>query len=202
MLIQRRFHTVAVAASVALHPGTVYRTAALRRWGGNPTRLAHRLEREGTVQRLGHGLVYVPKQTRFGPVPPTDEALLDAFLDGTPYLVSGPPRWNALGLGSTAMHVNPLVYNTKRTGVFVIGGRSFELQRVAFPSVPSAEWFLVDLLRHADSACMDRKDLLDNLVRALAVGRFDHERLLLAAQQFGSREDAALLQRAVAASGR
>lgn len=41
--------------------------------------------------------------------PPGEEALLDALLDGTPHLVTGPPRWNALGLGSTALHVRPLV---------------------------------------------------------------------------------------------
>ena len=61
----------------------------------------------------------------------------------------------------------------------------------------AAEWAnCLDLFRQ------HREDLLDNVVRALAAGRFDIERLLLAAQQFGSREDAALLLRAVAASGR
>ena len=105
---------------VPLDPGTVYRTAWLRRWGDNPTRLAHKLERRGLVQRLGHGLFYAPRKSRFGDVPPSDEALLDAFLDGTPYVVTGPHRWNALGLGSTALFARPLVYNTKRTGTFCL----------------------------------------------------------------------------------
>jgi len=177
------------AAEVSLTPGTVFRTAALRRWGENPTRLAHRLEREGRVQRLGHGFLYVPRETKFGTAPPSDEALMDALLDGTPHLVTGPVRWNALGLGSTALHVHPLVYNTKRTGTFTLGGRTFELRRVAFPREVTAEWFVVDLLRHTDSVGLDRDDLARHLVAALKRGRFDRERLFDMADQFGTRPD-------------
>lgn len=45
------------ATDVQLTPGQVFRTAALRRWGQNPTRLSQRLVREGRVQRLGHGFL-------------------------------------------------------------------------------------------------------------------------------------------------
>lgn len=189
---------MAPPATVELVPGTVYRTAALRRWGANPTRLARRLEQRGELQRLGHGLVYVPRMTRFGAAPPTDEALLDAFLDGTPWLMTGPSRWNALGLGSTALHVHPLVYNTKRTGTFELGRRTYELKRVAFPREVTAEWFVVDLLRHTDSAGVDRADILRQLGAALRRGRFDREGLLRMAEQFGSREEADLVRKVVA----
>ena len=175
-------------AHIPLDPGTVYRTAWLRRWGANPTRLAQKLEDRGLVRRLGHGLLYAPRTGRFGEVPPSDEALLDAFLDGTPYLVTGPPRWNALGLGSTALFVHPLVYNTKRTGTFALGGRTFELRRVAFPTGPPPEWFVVDLLRHADAAGVDRDELVDRLDRRVRAGRFDADRLFDMATRFGGRE--------------
>jgi hypothetical protein len=66
--------------AVSLEPGTVYRTAYLRRWTANPTRLLRRLEEEGSVRSLGHGLFYAPRRGRFGEAPPSDEALLDAFL--------------------------------------------------------------------------------------------------------------------------
>ncbi len=177
------------AAEVTLTPGSVFRTAALRRWGENPTRLAQRLEREGRVQRLDHGFLYVPRETKFGTAPPSDEALLDAFLDGTPYLVTGPARWNALGLGSTALHVHPLVYNTKRTGTFTLAARTFELRRVAFPRDVTAEWFVIDLLRHADSVGLDPDDLSRRLVAALKRGRFDRHRLFDVVDQFGTRSD-------------
>lgn len=176
-------------ADVLLDPGTVYRTAWLRRWGANPTRLAQKLEDRGLVRRLGHGLLYAPRTGRFGEVPPSDEALLDAFLDGTPYLVTGPPRWNALGLGSTALFVHPLVHNTKRTGRFDVGGRTFDLRREAFPAEPTAEWFVIDLLRHADEAGVDRHDLAKNLTQALRRGRFELDRLFGMAARFGGRRE-------------
>jgi hypothetical protein len=184
-------------ADVPLDPGTVYRTAWLRRWGANPTRLAQKLEDRGLVRRLGHGLLYAPRTGRFGEVPPSDEALLDAFLDGTPYLVTGPPRWNALGLGSTALFVHPLVYNTKRTGRFDVGRRTFDLRREAFPAEPTAEWFVIDLLRHADDAGVDRHDLAKNLTQALRRGRFDLDRLFEMAARFGGRRELDLVRAAV-----
>ena len=176
-------------AAVPLEPGTVYRTAWLRRWGENPTRLAQRLERRGLVRRLGHGLFYAPKMSRFGEVPPSDEALLNAFLDGTPYVVTGPSRWNALGLGSTALFAHPLVYNTKRTGTFSVGGRTFDLRRVAFPSAPTPEWFVVDLLRNAASAGVDRNALTRNLAARLKAETFDVDRLFDMAARFGGTQE-------------
>jgi hypothetical protein len=45
-----------------------------------------------------------------------------------------------------------LVYNTRRSGEFQLGGRRFLLRRVYFPEKPTAEWFIVDLLQHHDMA--------------------------------------------------
>lgn len=186
--------------AVSLDPGAVYRTAWLRRWGANPTRLAQKLEAHGLVKRLSHGLLYAPRISSFGEVPPSDEALLTAFLDGTPYVMTGPTRWNALGLGSTALFAHPLVYNTKRTGRFELGGRTFDLRRTAFPADPSAEWFIVDLLRHSDAASVEREALVRNLATRLRSGRFDEDRLLQAAEQFGRRLEVDDIRRAVASA--
>ena len=182
------------AATVPLAPGAVFRTAALRRWGENPTRLSQRLERDGLVQRLGHGLLFVPKLTKFGAAAPSDSALLDALLDGGPYVITGPIRWNALGLGSTGLYVHPLVYNTKRTCSVTLGGRTFNLRRVAFPREVTAEWFVVDLLRHTDAAGLDPGDLIHNLVRAVKHGRFDRARLMEMAERFGTVADAKVIR--------
>ena len=160
-----------------LDAGRVYRTAEFGRWTRNPTRLAARLAERGTLRRLGHGLYLRPHSSHFGDVPPSDEALLRAFLGDAPFVVTGPPAWNALGLGATAVHADTLVYNTKRSGTFVLGGRTFRLRRVAFPECPPAEWFVVDLLEHANAAGVSRVDVVGALGRALAAGRFDAERL-------------------------
>ena len=99
-----------------LKAGRAYRTRDLARWGKNPARLARRLVREGKLREAAHGLYYAPVTSKFGPAPVPDEVLLHAFLGGEPFLISDPPRWNALGLGSTAMFAATLVYNTQRTG--------------------------------------------------------------------------------------
>lgn len=187
---------------VQLEPGKVYRTAALRRWGKNPTRLAQRLEAVGVLRRLGHGLLYAPRKSRFGVVPPSDSALLDAFLDGTPYVVTGPARWNSLGLGSTALFAHPLVYNTKRSGTLTVAGRTFEFRRVAFPAQPSPEWFAVDLLRHADEAGVDADDLTARLADKVSKGTLNVDALFEMATQFGGPEEVERVSDATQAAAR
>jgi hypothetical protein len=113
------------AAQPRLEPGRAYRTQDLRRWSANPTRLARRLVGEGKLRQAAHGLYYAPITTRFDPAPPPSDALLRAFLNGEPFLVTGPPRWNALGLDATSMFAVTLVYNTQRSGEFRLGSRRF-----------------------------------------------------------------------------
>lgn len=182
--------------TVQLDPGKVYRTAHLAAWAANPTRLAARLQREGRLQKLSHGLFYAPEQSRFGAVPPSDEALLDAFFDGTPWVVTGPPKWNALGLGSTQMFAAPLVYNTMRSGNISLGGRTFQLRRVRFPVEPPAEWFVVDLLKNAESVGLTHADVEPRLRTALEAERFSPQVLTEMARLFGRRSEQDLVRRA------
>ena len=186
------------SATPRLTPGHVYRTRDLARWSANPTRLAGRLVRDGALVRLRHGLFAAPRRSRFGLVPPTDEALLDAFLGGGLWLVTGPPRWNALGLGATAVFALPLVYNTKRSGVFDLGGRSFMLRRVRFPADPTPEWFVVDLLSNAGMAGVGLDAITDGLWKGVAAGRFDPERLRATAREYATREVQARVEDATA----
>ena len=186
------------SATPRLTPGHVYRTRDLARWSANPTRLAGRLVRDGALVRLRHGLFAAPRRSRFGLVPPTDEALLDAFLGGGLWLVTGPPRWNALGLGATAVFALPLVYNTKRSGVFDLGGRSFMLRRVRFPADPTPEWFAVDLLSNAGMAGVGSDAITDGLRKAVAAGRFDPERLRATAREYATRQVQARVEDATA----
>ncbi len=180
-----------------LEPGRVYRTRELAQWSANPTRFAQRLVRGAVLEQLAPGLFVHPKSSRFGAVPPTTEELLRSFLQGGAYVITGPERWNALGLGTTAVLPVTLVYNTKRSGEITLGGRRFLFRRVAFPERPSAEWFAIDLLEHADMAGASRADLEVALVRALASGRLDREALRSAASSYGTRATRALVERAI-----
>jgi len=179
-----------------LEPGRVYRTREFAAWSANPPRLAKRLVNEGELVPLAHGLFAHPRQSRFGAVPPLDEEIMPAFLDGS-FVFTGPERWNALGLGTTAAFAVPLVYNTKRSGTFTFGNRRFLLRRVAFPENPPAEWFVVDLLEHAEQAAASPVEIAVVVARARARGRFERDRLRDMAKRYGSRATFALVEGAL-----
>lgn len=182
----------------SLKPGRVYRTADLARWDRNGTRLARRLETEGKLRRLAQGLYVCEGRSSFGPVPPTDEAVLRAFLKRSPYVISGPSQWNSLGLRSTALFADTWVYNTMRTCTLMVGKRRLHLRRVRFPKRPSPEWYVVDLLLHHGSVGMALADLEEALRSALSSGRFDPDLLRDAAGEYGTRETRRLVDRATA----
>lgn len=172
---------------VELVPGRVYRTREFAAWSTNAPRLVKRLAAQGQLVPLAHGLYCCPRRTRFGLVPPTDAELMRAFLDGGPFLFTGPEQWNALGLGTTALFSSPLVYNTKRSGVFEFGGRKLRLRRVAFPSRPSPEWYVVDLFEHAGEVGVTVLDLTKALKRRLRCGAFVARTLRTLANRYGTR---------------
>lgn len=182
-----------------LQTSRVYRTEDFARWGKNPSRLARRLVREGKLKRLAQGLFFRPRRGRFGEVPPTEEDLLRAFLKGEPFLLTGPERWNRLGLGSTGLFSRRLVYNTKRSGEFDLGGMKFLLRRVPFPRNPTSEWFVVDLIENHDMAGVSLGEIEELLAEALATGRLDPGRLLDAAEDYGTERTRALVERVTAA---
>lgn len=191
---------MATAAHLPLEPGRVYRTRELERWGANAPRLAKRLASEGALVRLAHGLYACPRRTRFGEVLPSDEELMRAFLENSPFVLTGPDRWNALGLGSTAVFAASLVYNTKRSGSFEFRGRAFELRRVAFPNHPTPEWFVIDLFENADRAGASRTQMAEALERSLGRGVFDPARLSAMAREYGTKGTQALVGSALRAT--
>ncbi len=123
-----------------------------------------------------------------------------AFLEGAPFVFTGSERWNALGLGSTAVFAAQLVYNTKRSGTFHLGGRRFVLRRVAFPENPPSEWFVVDLLEHADQAGASRSELAESLARSLVRGTFSREQMREMAERYATQATQALVASASSAS--
>lgn len=138
--------------------------------------------------------------TRFGPAQPDRHALLRAFLGGEEFVITGPPVWNSLGLGSTQMFAHPLVYNRKRTGLFDLGGRTFDLRRVRFPDWPGVEWFVVDLLENLASVGLDRTETAALLAARIAEGVFDKDALIRMAARYGTKATQALVRGAKGAS--
>ena len=186
------------SAQPHLEPGRVYRTRDLQSWGANPTRLARRLVREGRLERLAQGLFYAPRSSRFGPVPPEDTEILSRFLDGDDFVLSGPPYWNALRLGATANYPVVLVYNTRRSGEFILGRRRFLLRRVRFPPRPTPEWYVIDLFEHREMAGVSGARLVFALAEALLQGRFQEPTLQRMAHEYGTLKTRELIRDAVA----
>jgi hypothetical protein len=180
-----------------LRRGRVYRTKEFARWTANPSRLLKRLVREGVLVRLGQGLVAYPETSKFGPTPPSDQELMRGFLEGAPFVFTGPEKWNALGLGSTALFAVPLVYNTKRSGLFELSGRRFRLSRVRFPKRPTPEWYAVDLFENHHSAGVSLATLRGGLTRALQEKRLEEKALVDAAAEFATRETRDYVQNAL-----
>jgi hypothetical protein len=192
---------LSLAAQPVLKSGKVYRTQELRRFSANPARLARRLVREGKLTQAAHGLFYAPISSRFGQAPPADDEILRGFLGESPFLITGPPRWNALDLGATAMFAATLVYNKKRSGEITMDGRRFLLRRVYFPERPTPEWYVIDLLQHHDMAGVALTVLEDRLVATLRAGVWGREELRAMAIKYGSNATKALVERSMRKSG-
>jgi hypothetical protein len=175
------------------HPfeeGAVLTTHNLRTRYSNPARKAASLVREGALAKVQGGLYFVPRRTRWGPMPPRAEALLSKWLDGEQgqaWVFTGSAAWNALELGTTAVQAERYVYNHKRSGHFDLAGHQLQLRRVPFPADPPLEWFVVDLLNHYREAAADLVELGRKLARALASGRFDSARLTELAAEYGRK---------------
>jgi len=180
-------------------PGRVFRTRDLAAWSTNPTRLVRRWVDEGTCLRLKSGLYAIPKPTEFGMAPPTSGDLLARFLDGDPFVVTGPPVWNALRLGGTQLFALPLVYNRKRSGVFRLGGRTFRFRRVRFPDSPCPEWYAVDFLENLGPMCLDAAEAEGHLAARLREGSFSADKLREMAGTYGTKATQALVLRAIKA---
>ena len=60
--------------------GHVYRRAELSSYSTAIDRDLKTLEKTGALYRVGPGLYYRPKKTRFGPLPHGEKALVCAFL--------------------------------------------------------------------------------------------------------------------------
>jgi len=144
-----------------VQPGVVYRRADLEKWSGAVDRHLRQLTNSGALVKLSGGLYYSPKKTVFGSAPADDEALVRAFLKDDRFLLTSPNLYNALGLGTTQLYNETVVYNRKRHGHFKLGGRTFRFAvKHYFPEKPTPEFLLVDVVNNLDQLAEDREKVL------------------------------------------
>ncbi|MDE1153727.1 MAG: hypothetical protein PW788_14430 [Micavibrio sp.] len=167
-----------------LRPGQVYRRSDLEKWSRAVDRHVHQLLDEGKLTKLAGGLYYVPKQTAFGEAPADDAALVQAFLKDHRFLLNSPNAYNALGVGTTQLYNETVVYNHKRHGRFKLGGRAFDFRmKPHFPLKHSREFLLVDLVNNLTRLAEDRERVL-SLAKEKALS-MDRRALLSAVENYG-----------------
>ena len=141
----------------------------------------------GIVHKAARGLYYVPRKTPFGDAPPSEEALVEKFLDDRHFLMFNPSCYNALGLGTTQLYSKTVVYNHKRHGTFVLAEFEFDFRdKPRFPSRKQVnrEYLLVDMLNNLTDLAEDPETVLSNVRRKLDT--FDASRLEKMLADYGS----------------
>ena len=176
-----------------LRPGQVYRRKDLARWSTAVDRHVRELVDEGRLEKVSTGVYMVPRKTRFGKAPARTEKLVETFLGDDRFLMVSPNAFNGLGVGTTQLYNEPVVYNRKRHGRFNLAGRMFDFRmRPSVPRKLTQEVLLVDLLHNVDRLAEDRTRVLS---RALARARqMDRTRLARAVHDYGSARAERLLE--------
>lgn len=167
-----------------LHPGTVYRRSDLTQWSTSVDRHLRQLQEQGKLRKLSGGLYYYPKRTAFGEPPADDRKLVKSFLKDDRFLLTTPNAYNALGVGTTQLYNETVVYNHKRHGRFTLGGRVFDFRvKHHFPLKLSSEFLLVDLVDNLEHLAEDREHVLQNVKTKVAIA--DSKALLKTAHTYG-----------------
>jgi hypothetical protein len=168
-----------------LKPGGVYRREDLARFSNTVDRHLKQLVEANVLKKLRGGLYAYPKETAFGPAPANDGTLVEAFLRDKRFLLASPNAYNSLGVGTTQLYDQTVVYNHKRHGEFQLGGRKFAFRvKPHFPKSLSPEFLLVDLVNNLDALAEAKSEVLDRVKERAA--DFDGARLRRAVRNYGS----------------
>lgn len=149
----------------AMKPGRVYRRAELAQFSTAVDRDLKVLVKRELLRRPAAGLYYRPRKSRWGDVPADTHELVRAFLNTDDFLVTSLNVFNQLGVGLTQMVNATMVYNRKRVGKFVLGGRTFQFKRpVNYPRKVTTEFLYVDLLNNFEDL-PERPENLEALLK-------------------------------------
>lgn len=176
-----------------LKKGDVYRRTDLTKWSNAVDRHLEELVGDGTLQKLSQGMYYYPKETVFGKTPPQEDVLVRSFLKDDNFLLTTPNSYNSLGLGTTQLYNERVVYNHKRHGEFNLGGRKFTFKlRPRFPSKVTREFLLVDLVNNLNSLAEDQDEVMKNV--SAQVKEMDIKKLEKSLSAYGNVKTKKLLK--------
>ena len=155
-----------------LEPGRVYRRADLAACSNAIDRHLRQLVDAGVLRKLMTGVYHRPSLSSFGPVPSDETRAIEAFLKDGDFLIVSLNDYNSLGLGTTQIYNERLVYNFKRDGRFRIDGQRYRfMKRRMFPRTVTEAFMLVDLVNNLDLLAEDRVELARRVAgRAQTIG--------------------------------
>ena len=181
-----------------LKPGRAYRREQLARWSTSVDRHLKQLVEQGVLKKLSGGLYAYPKETAFGPAPASDKDVVGAFLKDDRFLLASPNAYNTLGVGTTQLYDQTVVYNHKRHGEFQLGGRKFAFRvKPRFPKSLTKEFLLVDLVNNLDRLAEAKEEVLNRVMERAASS--DSPRLRRAVREYGNERTKQLFERALRA---
>ena len=184
-----------------LKPGQVYRRADVARWSNAVDRHLKELVEEGTLNKVSPGVYSYPKTASFGRVPPEDKKLVKAFLKSDDFLLLSPNAYNALGVGTSQLYNEQIVYNRKRHGKFRLAGRVYDFRmKPYFPKALTKEFLLVDLVNNVNHLAEHQESVLRK-VREVSAS-LNPRKLLKAAEVYGSVRAKKLFKRELGVENR
>lgn len=168
-----------------LTPGRVYRREDLEQYSSSVDRDLSNLVEEGVLCKAARGIYYVPQKTAFGPAPPRDKELVRGFLKDKRFLLTSANAYNSLGIGTTQLYNQPVVYNHKRHGTFKLGNRTYSFRvKPHFPKQVTEEFLLVDLVNNLTELAENGKEILARV--AAKAKEMNGPKLRAAVRQYGN----------------
>lgn len=167
-----------------LTPGTLYRRSELEQFSTSVDRHLGQLVKDGTLKKVGPGLYLHPEKSKWGDKRAEDKKLVEAFLKDDRFLMFSFNTYNGLGLGTTQLYNQTVVYNHKRHGKFKLGNRTFDFRtKPDFPSEFNKESLLVDMLNNLSELAEDPEVVVRALEKKLST--FDRQSLENAVKLYG-----------------
>ena len=151
-----------------LKRGAIYRRSDLEQWSNSVDRELAELLKEGILQKVATGIYHYPKTNAFGKEPPEERKLIEKFLKSNKFLITSYNQFNGLGLGTTQLYNQKIVYNHSRSGEYKLGNRKFTFKKKnLFPDKPSREFLFIDLLNNLQDLAEDQPGILEKVYKKI-----------------------------------
>lgn len=143
-----------------LEVGRVYRASELKKYSNSIARDLRLLVDRQKLKSLGKGLYFRPGKLGERELPARHTEVVKKFLKTNHFIIRNLSDFNRLGLGTTQIFKDILVYNSRRDGEVEIGGRIYFFKKKKFPKSHHDEYLFVDFFNNIQKIGEDKGDLL------------------------------------------